>query len=107
MGSALHRSVNRPEPNELAYSDRSDNLNVNTDLPYQAEVETATKAMTDGKAQGVYSLQAELLAIHETNLIPSAWNPVDLLSHLQGLYFADYLTVMSATLVICRNNSTN
>ena len=34
MGSALHRSVNRPEPNELAYSDRSDNLNVNTDLPY-------------------------------------------------------------------------
>ena len=48
-----------------------------------------------------------LLAIHETNLIPSAWNPVDLLSHLQGLYFADYLTVMSDTLVICRNNSTS
>lgn len=26
---------------------------------------------------------------------------------LQGLYFADYLKVMSATLVISRNNSTD
>ena len=81
MGSALHRSVNRPEPNELAYSDRSDNLNVNTDLPYQAEVETAIKAMKDGQARGVYSLQAELLKADTTtaflvpnNLFAKIWN---------------------------------
>lgn len=73
MGSALHRSVNRPEPNELAYSDRSDNLNINTDLPYQAEVETAIKAMKDGKVRGVYSLQAELLKADTTTafLVPN------------------------------------
>lgn len=66
MGSALHRSVNRPEPNELAYSDRSDNLN-------QAEVETAIKAMKDGKVRGVYSLQAELLKADTTTafLVPN------------------------------------
>lgn len=66
MGSALHRSVNRPEPNELVYSDRSDNLNIYTDLPYQAEVETAIKAMKEGKVRGVYSLQAELLKADTT-----------------------------------------
>lgn len=73
MGSALHRSVNRPEPNELAYSDRSDNLNINIDLPYQAEVETAIKAMKDGKVRGVYSLQAELLKADTTTafLVPN------------------------------------
>ena len=81
MGSVLHRSVNRPEPNELAYWDRSDNLNVNTDLPYQAEVETAIQAMKDGKARGVYCLQAELLKEDTTtaflvpnNLFAKIWN---------------------------------
>ena len=69
MGSALHRSVNRPERNELAYSDRSDNLNINTDLPYQAEVETSIKAMKEGKARGAFSLQAELLNADTTPLI--------------------------------------
>ena len=45
--------LNRPEFNEIADPDPSDYLNINADQPSQVEDETATKAMKNGKLQGL------------------------------------------------------
>lgn len=54
-------AINRPEPNEPSVPDPLDDLNINTDSPPQAEGETATKAVKNGKASGIDSLDAEFI----------------------------------------------
>lgn len=53
--------LNRPDPNEPSVPDPLDDLNINTDPPPQAEGETATKAVKNGKASGIDSLDAEFI----------------------------------------------
>ena len=53
--------LNRPEPNEPSVPDPLDDLNINTDPPTQAEGETATKGVKNGKASGIDSLDAEFI----------------------------------------------
>ena len=72
---------NRPEPNEPADPDPSDDIDINIRPPLQAEVETAIKAMKSGKAPGIDSLQAELLkadvitaSMVFTDLFAKIWN---------------------------------
>lgn len=53
--------LNWPEPNEPADPELSNDIAIKTGPPSQAEVETAIKAMKNGKAPGINLLQAELL----------------------------------------------
>lgn len=53
--------LNRPDPSEPSVPDPLDDLNINTDPPPQAEGETATKAVKNGKASGIDSLDAEFI----------------------------------------------
>ena len=73
--------LNRPEPNEPAGPDPSDDIDINISPPSQAEVETAIKAMKSGKAPGIDSLQAELFKADAikasmvfTDLFAKIWN---------------------------------
>ena len=73
--------LTRPEPNEPADPDPSDDIDINISPPSQAEVETAIKAMKSGKAPGIDSLQAELLSADVTtasmvfnDLLAKIWN---------------------------------
>ena len=73
--------LNRPEPNESADPNPSDDIDISICPPSQAEVETAIKAMKSGKAPGIDSLQAELLkadvttaSMVFTDLFAKIWN---------------------------------
>ena len=57
---------NRPQPNEAANPEPSDGLNINTDPPSRAEVETVIKPLKNGNAPGIDSLQAEVLKADTT-----------------------------------------
>ena len=58
--------LNRPESSEPADPNPSDDIDINTGTPYQADAETAIKTMKNDKDLGIDSLQAELLKAYST-----------------------------------------